>query len=288
MRLQRLVLSGFKTFAHRTEIRFEPGITGVVGPNGSGKSNLVDAVRWALGETNARELRGSRLDEMIFAGGQGRDRMGVAEVELILDNEDGQLPVDDAEVAISRRVVRGGDIEYRVNGERARLRDVERLLGGTGLTQHGYAVVAQHDIEAIIEATPRQRRSLVEQAAGVRPLRVACDDALRRLDQVGAAVQRLTDRLGEVRAPSRAAGRRAGGRPGAEGPGRAAGCAARQPGAGGVARCPGRGQAGAPAPGDGAERRLEAAHEAETGYTERVDAARAGLRRCTRRPARRG
>jgi hypothetical protein len=186
VRLQRLVLSGFKTFAHRTEIRFEPGITGVVGPNGSGKSNLVDAVRWALGETNARELRGSRLDEMIFAGGQGRDRMGVAEVELILDNEDGQLPVDDAEVAISRRVVRGGDIEYRVNGERARLRDVERLLGGTGLTQHGYAVVAQHDIEAIIEATPRQRRSLVEQAAGVRPLRVACDDALRRLDQVAS------------------------------------------------------------------------------------------------------
>ena len=197
VRLQRLVLSGFKTFAHRTEIRFGAGITGVVGPNGSGKSNLVDAVRWALGETNARELRGSRLDEMIFAGGTGRDRMGVAEVELILDNEDGLLPVEDAEVALSRRVVRGGDVEYRINGERARLRDLERILGGTGLTQHGYAVVAQHDIEAIIEATPRQRRSLVEQAAGVRPLRVACDDALRRLDLVGTAVQRLVDRLGK-------------------------------------------------------------------------------------------
>jgi len=276
VRLQRLVLSGFKTFAHRTEIRFEPGITGVVGPNGSGKSNLVDAVRWALGETNARELRGSRLDEMIFAGGQGRDRMGVAEVELILDNEDGQLPVDDAEVAISRRVVRGGDIEYRVNGERARLRDVERLLGGTGLTQHGYAVVAQHDIEAIIEATPRQRRSLVEQAAGVRPLRVACDDALRRLDQVGAAVQRLTDRLGESepRLEQLAGEREAA----LEQRGLADRLAALR---GSLAREEWRAARAearlARRRLETAERRLEAANEAETGYTERVDAARAGL-----------
>lgn len=276
MRLQRLVLSGFKTFAHRTEIRFEPGITGVVGPNGSGKSNLVDAVRWALGETNARELRGSRLDEMIFAGGQGRDRMGVAEVELILDNEDGQLPVDDAEVAISRRVVRGGDVEYRVNGERARLRDVERLLGGTGLTQHGYAVVAQHDIEAIIEATPRQRRSLVEQAAGVRPLRVACDDALRRLEQVGAAVQRLTDRLGESEPRlEQLAGEREAAleqRGLAERLAELRGSLAREEwrAARAEARLARRRL-------EMAERRLEAANEAEMGYTERVDAARAGL-----------
>ena len=276
MRLQRLVLSGFKTFAHRTEISFEPGITGVVGPNGSGKSNLVDAVRWALGETNARELRGSRLDEMIFAGGQGRDRMGVAEVELILDNEDGQLPVDDAEVAISRRVVRGGEIEYRVNGERARLRDVERLLGGTGLTQHGYAVVAQHDIEAIIEATPRQRRSLVEQAAGVRPLRVACDDALRRLEQVGAAVQRLTDRLGESepRLEQLAGEREAA----LELRGLAERLAALR---GSLAREEWRAARAAAKLArrrlETAERRLEAADEAEKGYAERVDAARAGL-----------
>jgi chromosome segregation protein len=276
VRLQRLVLSGFKTFAHRTEIRFEPGITGVVGPNGSGKSNLVDAVRWVLGETNARELRGSRLDEMIFAGGQGRDRMGVAEVELILDNEKGQLPVADAEVAISRRVVRGGEVEYRVNGERARLRDVERLLGGTGLTQHGYAVVAQHDIEAIIEATPRQRRSLVEQAAGVRPLRVACDDALRRLDQVGAAVQRLTDRLGESepRLEQLAGEREAA----LEQRGVAERLSALR---GSLAREEWRAIRAetklARRRLELAERRLEAANEAEAGYTERVDAARAGL-----------
>ena len=276
MRLQRLVLGGFKTFAHRTEIRFEPGITGVVGPNGSGKSNLVDAVRWALGETNARELRGTRLDEMIFAGGLGRDRMGVAEVELILDNEDGSLPVEDAEVAISRRVVRGGDVEYRVNGERARLRDVERILGGTGLTQHGYAVVAQHDIEAIIEATPRQRRSLVEQAAGVRPLRVACDDATRRLDQVGIAVQRLVDRLGESEPRlEQLAGEREAAleqRGLAERLSALRGSLARE--AWRAARAEAR---QAHRRMEGAERRLEAATEAEEGFAERADAARAGL-----------
>src|SRR5487761_313251 len=104
MRLRRLVLSGFKTFAHRTEIRFESGITGVVGPNGSGKSNLVDAVRWALGETNARELRGQRMDEVIYAGGGGRQRMGLAQVELVIDNEEGTLPSEDPEVSVSRRV----------------------------------------------------------------------------------------------------------------------------------------------------------------------------------------
>ena len=276
MRLQRLVLSGFKTFAHRTEIRFELGITGVVGPNGSGKSNLVDAVRWALGETNARELRGNRLDEMIFAGGSGRDRMGVAEVELILDNEDGLLPVEDAEVAISRRVVRGGEVEYRINGERTRLRDVERILGGTGLTQHGYAVVAQHDIEAIIEATPRQRRSLVEQAAGVRPLRVACDDALRRLDQVGVAVQRLVDRLGESEPRlAELAGEREAAlevRGLAERLASLRGSLARE--AWRAARAEVR-QARRRL--ETAERRLEAATEAEAGFAARVDAARAEL-----------
>ncbi len=276
MRLQRLVLGGFKTFAHRTEIRFEPGITGVVGPNGSGKSNLVDAVRWALGETNARELRGTRLDEMIFAGGLGRDRMGVAEVELILDNEDGALPVEDAEVAISRRVVRGGEIEYRVNGERARLRDVERILGGTGLTQHGYAVVAQHDIEAIIEATPHQRRSLVEQAAGVRPLRVACDDARRRVEQVGTAVQRLVDRLGESEPRlEQLAGEREAAleqRGLAERLSELRGSLARE--AWRTARAEAR-QARRRL--ENAERRLEGATEAEEGYAERADAARAGL-----------
>ncbi len=198
MRLRRVVISGFKTFARRSEVSLEPGITAIVGPNGSGKSNLVDAIRWALGETNARELRGARMDEVIYAGGNGRPRMGVAEVELILDNEEGRLPVDDVEVSVSRRVVRHGDSEFRLNGGRVRLRDIERVLGTTGLTQSGYAVVAQNDIDAIIEATPAQRRALVEQAAGVRSLRAACEDALGRVAQAEVTLRRFDDLLAET------------------------------------------------------------------------------------------
>jgi chromosome segregation protein len=196
MRLRRITLSGFKTFAARSEVIFDPGITAIVGPNGSGKSNLVDALRWALGETNARELRGQRMDEVIYAGGGSRQRMSLAQVELVMDNEEGTLPSEDPEVSVSRRVSRGDrDTEFRINGEHARLRDLERLLGGTGLTQNGYAVVVQNDIDGIIEATPGQRRTLVEQAAGVRALRAACEDASHRLDSADAVVRRLTDLL---------------------------------------------------------------------------------------------
>src|SRR5450631_858331 len=198
MRLRRVVISGFKTFARRTEIRLEPGITAIVGPNGSGKSNLVDAIRWALGETNARELRGARMDEVIYSGGNGRPRMGYAEVELILDNEDGRLPVPDIEVSVSRRVVRHGESDFRLNGDRVRLRDIERVLGTTGLTQSGYAVVAQNDIDAIIEASPAQRRALVEQAAGVRSLRAACEDALGRIGHAEVTLRRFHDLLAEI------------------------------------------------------------------------------------------
>jgi chromosome segregation protein len=198
MRLRRVVITGFKTFAKRSEVGLEPGITAIVGPNGSGKSNLVDAIRWALGETNARELRGARMDEVIYSGGNSRARMGFAEVELILDNEDGRLPVEDIEVSVSRRVVRHGDSDFRLNGDRVRLRDIERVLGTTGLTQSGYAVVAQNDIDAIIEATPAQRRALVEQAAGVRSLRAACEDALGRVGQAEVTLRRFEDLLAET------------------------------------------------------------------------------------------
>ena len=196
MKLRRLSVAGFKTFARRTEVIFDRGITAIVGPNGSGKSNLVDAVRWALGETNARELRGQRMDEVIYAGGGDRQRLGLAEVDLVIDNDEGRLPLSDPEVSFSRRVVRGaGDTEFRVNGERVRLRDIDRLLDATGLTQSGYAVVAQNDIDAIIESSAADRRMLVEQAAGVRHLRAACDDALGRVGRAEAVLQRLADLL---------------------------------------------------------------------------------------------
>ncbi|MBV8200656.1 MAG: AAA family ATPase, partial [Acidobacteria bacterium] len=200
MKLRRLTLAGFKTFASRAEVTFDRGVTAIVGPNGSGKSNLVDAVRWALGETNARELRGQRMDEVVYAGGGRRPRTNLAEVELVIDNDEGKLPVDDPEVALTRRVVRGAhDTEYRINGERVRLRDLERLLGATGLTQNGYAVVAQNDIDSIIEATPAQRRVLVEQAAGVRTLRAACEETLGRVSQAEAVLRRMDDLLEDAR-----------------------------------------------------------------------------------------
>ena len=199
MRLRRIVVAGFKTFASRSEVRFDRGITAVVGPNGSGKSNLVDALRWGLGETNARELRGQRMDEVIYAGGGTRARVNVASVELVIDNEEGKLPVADPEVSVSRRVVRGeGDTEFRLNGERVRLRDLERVLGGTGLTQNGYAVVVQNDIDGIIESTPAQRRTLVEEAAGVRALRAACEDSLSRMRRAEQVLVRLEDLLAEA------------------------------------------------------------------------------------------
>ena len=198
MRLRRVTVSGFKTFSRRSEVVLEPGITAVVGPNGSGKSNLVDAIRWALGETNARELRGARMDEVIYSGGQGRAPAGMAQVEIVIDNEEGRLPLDDSEVSITRRVTRGGDSEYRLNGGRVRLRDLERVLGATGLTQAGYSVVAQNDVDAIIEATPAQRRSLVEEAAGVRGLRAAREDALVRTDAVEQRLLRLVDALADA------------------------------------------------------------------------------------------
>src|SRR5260370_5063146 len=195
MRLRRVAVSGFKTFARRSEVVLGTGITAVVGPNGSGKSNLVDALRWALGETNARELRGARMDEVIYSGGQGRGPMGMAQVEVVRDNAEGRLPLEDVEVSISRRVTRGGDSEYRLNGGRVRLRDLERILSATGLTQNGYAVVAQNDVDGIIEASPTQRRTLAEQAAGVRGLRAAGGDAYHPLAGVQTRLLRPADPL---------------------------------------------------------------------------------------------
>jgi chromosome segregation protein len=193
MKLRRLHLHGFKTFARRSEVEFDPGITAVVGPNGSGKSNVIDAIRWALGETNARELRGARMDEVIFSGGSGsRGRMQLAEVELTFEKEDG------SELALHRRVARGTESEYRIDGERTRLRDIDKLLDGTGLAQSGYSVIAQNDIDAIIQATPSQRRALVEQAAGIRMIRAATDDSLNRIARVRTTQQRLDDFLREA------------------------------------------------------------------------------------------
>ena len=198
MRLCRLTLHGFKTFADRTEVLVGPGLTAVVGPNGSGKSNLVDAIRWVVGEASARDLRGARAEQVIFAGGPGRGPVGMAEVSLTLEDADQRLPVEGAELALARRVYRDGASEFRQNGRRVRLRDLEHLLLATGLTQTGYAIVAQHDLDQVVQGSPAQRRQLIEVAAGVRYQQQVVQEAAQALAATAAAMEGAGGRLAEI------------------------------------------------------------------------------------------
>jgi chromosome segregation protein len=196
--LKSLQLQGFKTFARRTELPFSRGITAIVGPNGSGKSNLVDAIRWALGERNARGLRGQKMEDVIYAGGPGKSAVGMAEVTLTIDNADQRLNVEFNEIEVARRLYRSGESEYLINGARARLKDIDALLASTGLRQDGYAVTAQNDIDFVIQAAPALRRELIEEAAGVRRLRDQRQEAINRLAEADRDMRRARDILNEL------------------------------------------------------------------------------------------
>ena len=198
MHLKSLQLQGFKTFARRTELPFSRGITAIVGPNGSGKSNLVDAIRWALGERNARGLRGQRMEDVIYSGGPGKSAVGMAEVTLTIDNADQRLNVEFNEIEVARRLYRSGESEYLINGARARLKDIDALLASTGLRQDGYAVTAQNDIDFVIQAAPGLRRELIEEAAGVRRLRDQRQEAINRLAEADRDMRRARDILNEL------------------------------------------------------------------------------------------
>jgi chromosome segregation protein len=196
--LKSIQIQGFKTFAKKTELVFEPGITGIVGPNGSGKSNIVDAVRWVLGERSAKELRGTRMEEVVYSGGARRPASGMAEVRLLLDNSDGRLGVPFQEIEVIRRGYRSGESDYWMNGARCRLRDIEELFSSTGLTQEGYAVVAQDDVDRIIQTSASERRALIEEAAGVRGLHSRRQEAFNKLKEADVSILRLTDLAGEL------------------------------------------------------------------------------------------
>src|SRR5256884_9720870 len=198
MYLKSIRVQGFKTFARRTELPFSRGITAIVGPNGSGKSNLVDAIRWALGERNARGLRGHRMEDVIYAGGPGELAVGSAEGSLLIDHADQRLNVEFNEIEVARRLYRSGESEYLVNGARARLKDIDALLASTGLRQDGYAVTAQNDIDFVIQAAPALRRELIEEAAGVRRLRDQRQEALNRLAEADRDMRRARDILQEL------------------------------------------------------------------------------------------
>ncbi len=181
MYVKRLAIHGFKSFARETAFEFGPGVTAIVGPNGSGKSNVADAVRWVLGEQGLRLLRARRQEDVIFSGGGDRPPLGMAEVVLTLDNADGWLPLDFAEVEIGRRAYRDGDSEYLLNGSRIRLRDLNDLLQKANVGQNSYAIMGQGMVDEVLSLSPKDRRSLIDEAADVKRFRQKIDDARTRL-----------------------------------------------------------------------------------------------------------
>jgi len=196
--LRSLQLLGFKTFARQTEIQFDGGVTAIVGPNGSGKTNIVDAVKWVLGSGQARDIRGRKMEEVIYAGGERRSRASFAEVTLVFDNTAGRLPVDYHEVAIRRRVERDGESDYFLNGTRVRRRDLIHLLSSTGLTVDSYAIIDQHDIEHIVVCSPAERRQLLEEGAQVRGVKARRQEAGQKLQELASNLLRLEDLKSEL------------------------------------------------------------------------------------------
>ncbi|CAM8636782.1 Smc Chromosome segregation ATPases [Candidatus Planktophila dulcis] len=209
MYLKSLTLKGFKSFASATTLRLEPGITCVVGPNGSGKSNVVDALTWVMGEQGAKSLRGGKMEDVIFAGTSGRAPLGRAEVAVTIDNTDGALPIDYTEVTISRILFRNGQSEYQINGEASRLLDIQELLSDSGIGREMHVIVGQGQLDAILMATPEERRGFIEEAAGVLKHRKRKEKAIRKLDSMQANLARINDLTVELRRQLRPLGKQA-------------------------------------------------------------------------------
>jgi chromosome segregation protein len=202
-------MKGFKSFASATTLRLEPGITCVVGPNGSGKSNVVDALSWVMGEQGAKSLRGGKMEDVIFAGTSGRPPLGRAEVSLTIDNTDGALPIDYAEVTISRTMFRSGGSEYALNGSPCRLLDIQELLSDSGIGREMHVIVGQGQLDAVLHASPEDRRAFIEEAAGVLKHRKRKEKALRKLDAMQANLTRLGDLTTEIRRQLKPLGKQA-------------------------------------------------------------------------------
>src|ERR1700686_4381383 len=200
MKLKELRLFGFKTFAEQTMLSFEQGITAVVGPNGSGKSNLVDAIRWVLGEQSPKSRRTGKTEDVIFVGNERRKPLGMAEVALTFDNADGALKIDALEVQITRPAYRAGESEFFINRQAVRLRDIIDLLMGTGLGPGSYSMVSQGQIDAILSSKPTERRSLFEETSGISKFLARKAESLRRLEQTEINGIRINDLLTEIRA----------------------------------------------------------------------------------------
>ncbi|WP_134700345.1 chromosome segregation protein SMC [Ammoniphilus sp. YIM 78166] len=198
MYLKRLELIGFKSFANRTELEFVPGVTAVVGPNGSGKSNISDSIRWVLGEQSAKSLRGSKMEDIIFAGSDTRKPVNYCEVSLTLDNSDHTLKIDYSEVTITRRVYRSGDSEYYINKQSCRLRDIVELFMDTGVGKEAYSIIGQGRIEEILSTKSEDRRGIFEEAAGIVKYKARKKEAEKKLDDTEANLVRIADIIAEI------------------------------------------------------------------------------------------
>ncbi|BCK68292.1 hypothetical protein Srufu_022450 [Streptomyces libani subsp. rufus] len=207
--LKSLTLRGFKSFASATTLRFEPGITCVVGPNGSGKSNVVDALSWVMGEQGAKSLRGGKMEDVIFAGTTGRLPLGRAEVSLTIDNSDGALPIEYAEVTLTRIMFRNGGSEYQINGDTCRLLDIQELLSDSGIGREMHVIVGQGQLDSVLHADPMGRRAFIEEAAGVLKHRKRKEKALRKLEAMKANLARVQDLTDELRRQLKPLGRQA-------------------------------------------------------------------------------
>ena len=198
MYLKRLEMQGFKSFADKTILEFMPGITSVIGPNGSGKSNISDAIRWVLGEQSMKSLRGSKSEDIIFAGTQNRKSLGFAEASLIFDNSDGKLPVEYTEVTVTRKIYRSGESGYYINKTPCRLKDVLELFMDTGIGKDGYSIIGQGKIDEILSNKSEDRRHIFEEAAGIVKYRVRKAESEKKLEHTKLNLLRINDILSEI------------------------------------------------------------------------------------------
>lgn len=198
MQLKKLVMQGFKSFADKTEIVFLDGVTTIVGPNGSGKSNISDAIRWVIGEQSPKNLRGAKMEDVIFSGTQARKKVGFAEVSMYLDNSDRFLPLDYNEVVVTRRVYRNGESNYEINGTECRLKDIQQLFMDTGIGKDGYSIISQGKIDEILSSKSDERRHIFEEASGIVKYRTRKEEATRKLENTDIALQRIGDVISEI------------------------------------------------------------------------------------------
>ena len=198
MYLKSLTLKGFKSFADRAHMVFEPGLTVIVGPNGSGKSNISDAILWVLGEQSAKQLRGQAMEDVIFSGSSARKPVGVAEVSLVLDNSDHVLPVDFNEVAITRRMYRSGESEYLINQSPCRLMDIQDILHDSGLGKDTHSIISQGKLDSILQSRPEERRALIEEAAGISKHKRRKERAARKIKSMDEHLTRARDISREI------------------------------------------------------------------------------------------